>query len=197
MHPYKDTRSSVVALSVQVLSIIFSILLALSLNDWKESRNNKQLALTTLRNFRTELGNNRKAIESALKDQKAFLDTLQTEIAKQDKRREKTIALPEINMPDVMTTAWETALVTKAMVSMDYDLISKLSELYLQQKWLISLEDKIFQAILSPSSYEKKNADSLARSLYVSLKNIMEVEGRLLSLYETATERIETLLKKQ
>jgi hypothetical protein len=192
MHSYKDLRSSIVTLTIQILSIIFSILLALTLNDWKESRNNKQLALATLKNFRTEIGNNKKAIETALRDQKVFLDSLQKQTL--DTKKEKTITLPEINMPDVLTTAWETALVTKAMVSMDYDLISKLSELYLQQKWLISLEDKVFQTILSPYSYEKKNTDNLARSLYVSLKNIMEVEGRLLSMYDTAIQKIEALI---
>ena len=196
MHSYKDLRSAAVTLTIQILSIIFSILLALSLNDWRESRNNQQLVLTTLKNFRTELGNNKKAIEAALMDQKEFMKSMQNQtLAQPDRKKAKTIALPEINMPDVLTTAWETALVTKAMVHMDYDLIVGLSELYHQQKWLISLEDKVFQAILSPSSYEKKNDENLVRSLYISLKNIMEVERKLLSLYDTAIQRLDSLMR--
>lgn len=196
MHSYKDVRNSVVTLTIQILSIVFSILLALSLNEWKESRNNRQLTLATLKNFRQELATNKKAVETALRDQRGFLDSLKKQTAQTDPKKEKAIILPEINMPDVLTTAWETALVTKATVHIDYEMVSSLSELYLQQKWLSSLEDKVFQTILSPYSHEKKNAESLARSLYVSLKNIMEVEGNLLSMYDIAIQKIETLMRR-
>jgi hypothetical protein len=197
MHSYKEVKSSAVTLTIQILSIIFSILLALSLNEWKESRNNKQLAFITLKNFRTELGDNKKAIEGALRDQRMFLNSLEDQVAHLKAGKEKALRLPEINMPDVLTTAWETALGTRAMVHIDYDLITNLSELYLQQKWLISLEDKVFQAILSPYSYEKRNAENLARSLYVSLKNIMEVEGKLLAMYDAAMQKIDARLTKR
>jgi hypothetical protein len=197
MHTYKELRNSTVTLAIQILSIIFSILLALSLNDWKESRNNKQLALMTLKNFREEIGNNKRAIETALRDQRIFLRSLENGAPRIHTGKEKTLALPEINLPDVLTATWETALGTKAMVYIDYDMISKLSELYLQQKWLMSLEDKIFQTILSPYSYEKKNAENLTRALYVSLRNIMEVEGKLLSMYESALQKIDTIMRKQ
>jgi len=183
-------------LTIQILSIIFSILLALGLNDWKESRNNKQLALTTLRNLKDELGNNRKAIEAALRDQRIFMRSLENGVSQLNSGKEKALALPEINLPDVLTTAWETALVTKAMVYIDYDVILKLSEIYLQQKWLASLEDKVFQTILSPYSYEKKNSGNLAKSLYASLKNIMEVEGKLLAMYDITLKKIETITEQ-
>ncbi len=192
MHSYKDLKNSAVTLTIQILSIIFSILLALSLNEWKESRNNRHLALTTLRNFKEELTNNKSAIETALKDQQVFLESLR-QAGKGGAGGENAVPLPDINMPDVLTTAWETALITKAMVYIDYDLISNLSELYLQQKWLISLEDKVFLTILAPYSYEKKNAGNLAKSLYASLKNIMQVEGKLLFMYDTALKKIEAL----
>ena len=196
MHSHKDLRSSSVMLMIQILSIIFSILLALGLNDWKESRNNKQLALTTLRNLKDELGNNRKAIEAALRDQRIFMRSLENGVSQLNSGKEKALALPEINLPDVLTTAWETALVTKAMVYIDYDVILKLSEIYLQQKWLASLEDKVFQTILSPYSYEKKNSGNLAKSLYASLKNIMEVEGKLLAMYDITLKKIETITEQ-
>lgn len=196
MHSHKDLRSSSVMLTIQILSIIFSILLALGLNDWKESRNNKQLALTTLRNLKDELGNNRKAIEAALRDQRIFMRSLENGVSQLNSGKEKALALPEINLPDVLTTAWETALVTKAMVYIDYDVILKLSEIYLQQKWLASLEDKVFQTILSPYSYEKKNSGNLAKSLYASLKNIMEVEGKLLAMYDITLKKIETITEQ-
>ncbi len=196
MHSYKDSKSSLATLTIQILSIIFGILLALSLNEWKESRNNEHLALTTLRNFKEELASNKRAIEAAMKDQQTFLESLQKQSGQPETKKEKTITLPEINMPDVVTTAWETALVTKATVYIDYDLISSLAELYLQQKWLLSLEDKVFQTILSPYSYEKKNSENLVRSLYVSLKNIMQVEGKLLAMYDTALKKIEAVAGK-
>ncbi len=197
MHSYKDLRSSVVTLTIQILSIIFSILLALSLNEWKEGKNNEHLALTTLRNFRIELENNKRAIETALRDQRKFLRSLQDGTAQLQAKNEKVLILPEMNLPDVVTSAWETALSTKALAYIDYDVIVKLSELYLQQKWLLSLEDKVFQTILSPYSYEKRNSDNLAKSLYVSLKNIMDVEGKLLAMYETSIQKIEVQAEKQ
>jgi hypothetical protein len=196
MHSYKDIRNSVVTLTIQILSIVFSILLALSLNDWKESRNNRQLALATLKNFRQEIAANRKAVETALRDQRTFLEALKIQTAQAGAVKERAIVLPEINMPDILTTAWETAIVTKATVHIDYEMVSKLSELYLQQRWLSSLEDKVFQTILSPYSHEKKNTESLARSLYVSLKNITEVEERLLSMYDASIQKIGTLMMR-
>lgn len=191
MHSYRDLRNSIVTLSIQILSIIFSILLALSLNEWKEGRNNKQLALTSLKNFKTELLNNKKAVEAAIRDQNAFLISLRKQTLTITPGKNAAIELPEINMPDVLATAWETALVTRAMVYIDYDLTATLSELYLQQKWLSSLEDKVFQTIVSPYSLDRNNMENLARSLYVSLKNIMQVETRLLAMYEAAVQMIE------
>ncbi|MCL5024156.1 MAG: hypothetical protein M1497_12475 [Nitrospirae bacterium] len=51
--------------------------------------------------------------------------------------------------------------------------------------------------ILSPYSYDRRNGDSLPKSLCVGLKNIMEVEGRLLPLYDVSLKKIEILTEKQ
>ncbi len=197
MHSNGYWRRSSVAVTIQIVSIIFSILLALGLNDWKESRSNKRLALTTLNNFREELGNNKRVIEAALRDQRVYLRSLENNGSQVSTGDRNTSAVPGINLPEVLTAAWETALISKTMGYIDYDVILKLSELYLQQRWLQSLEEKVFQTILSPNTYDGENSGNLARSLHASLKNIMDVEGKLLAMYDVTLKKIETQTEQQ
>jgi hypothetical protein len=178
-------RISIPAVTLQIFSIIFSILLALSVNEWKEARGRKEVANKSLENFRREIETNRDAIEKSLRDQKSVMNLLDRSLKEMHKKEEKlSVSVPSIDLPDVTTTTWETAMATNALAHLDYAVIQKLSGIYLQQKWLMSLEDKVFTTILASSSYDEENVEGLTMSLYTGLKNIVRVESALLELYD-------------
>jgi len=177
-------RSSIPGIAMQILSIIFSILLALSVNEWKEARGRREVANKSLDNFRREIENNRDVIEKSLRDQKAVISLLHENLRDAGTDKEVLVTVPSIDLPDLVTTTWESAVANDALAHLDYALINKLSGIYLQQKWLMSLEDKIFTTILNSSSYNEENSEGLTASLYSGLKNIIKVETALLGLYE-------------
>jgi len=191
MRSLKDRGISISAIIIEIATIIFSILLALGVNEWRETQSNKRLAFRALSDFRKELVMNRDAVGAAMKDQEGTVAFLEGVMRRYTAGEQVEVRFPEIDLPDVLTTAWETALVSRALSYIDYDILMVLSEINLQQRWLLSLEEKVFQSILSPGSHDRGQMRGLVRSIHASLKNIMQVERKLIGLYDSGIEKID------
>lgn len=191
MRNLKGAGVSISTILIEIVTIIFSILLALGVNEWRETLSNEKLAFRALSDFRKELVMNRDAVEAAMRDQQGTVAFLEDVMKQHRAAGQADVRFPEINLPDVLTTAWETALVSRALSYIDYDVLVVLSEINLQQKWLLSLEEKVFQSILSPAYRDNGEMRGLVRSIHASLRNIMQVERKLVVLYKSAIEKID------
>jgi hypothetical protein len=111
--------------------IVFSILLALAINGWKENRDNERLARHALANFEREIQENSDRVERSIPYHSHLLEAF---------TKSHTVAeVPGwrgISSPILQDTAWQTALATNALGQIRYDTVSALSRVYTSQKGL-------------------------------------------------------------
>jgi hypothetical protein len=184
-------------LFLEMAMIIFSILLALNLESWREGRKEREQARVALRNIASEIRQNRKAVSTAIPMHHQFTGHLQETIAKLDAlevsgvKKEKGIGIDfELRPPHLYQTAWQTVLSTQALKRTDYQTILAIAELYEMQRWMSLIEEKVLQAMLAPGAFDPKNLPRFLTMVYMLYRDYTSLEERLVGHYDSTLKRI-------
>jgi YjjG family noncanonical pyrimidine nucleotidase len=182
---------------LEMVMIVFSILLALNLESWREGRKEREQARSALQNISSEIRQNRKAVSAAIPLHHQFTDHLQETIAKLDKQNEsgagkgKGIGIDfELRPPHLYQAAWQTVLSTQVLKKTDYQTILAIAELYEMQRWMSLIEEKILQAMLAPGAFDPKNLPKFLTVVYMLYRDYTSLEERLVGQYDHALKRI-------
>jgi type II secretory pathway pseudopilin PulG len=184
-------------LFLEMAMIIFSILLALNLESWREGRREREQARIALQNISSEIRQNRKSVLSAIPLHHKFTEHLQETIAKLDAleesgvKKEKSMGIDfELRPPHLYQTAWQTILSTQSMKRTDYQTILTIAELYEMQRWMSLIEEKILQAMLAPGAFDPKNLPKFLTVVYMLYRDYTGLEEQLVGHYDGALKRI-------
>lgn len=116
--------------AVESVFVVGSILLALAVDEWAETRDFAELADQSLGIFEQEMLQNRNRIEDGLPYHQGIRDLLgqmrMTPPPVIDLRR----IMEGLEAPVLLSTAWETALATGALTHMDFEIVRALSLTY-------------------------------------------------------------------
>lgn len=123
---------------VESALIVFSILLALAVNQWNDARKQRALVERSLRNIRDEIAFNARRVEERL----PYHRNLEAETFRADSLKSvrsyadwKRVA-PDWSgfaNPELDGTAWQTAITLGAVSGMGFDTVATLSRLYAYQ----------------------------------------------------------------
>jgi 2-haloacid dehalogenase len=192
-----------VSFFLEMAMIVFSILLALNLESWREGRKEREQARVALQNISSEIRQNRKAVTTAIPLHHQFTDHLQETVAKLDAleesggKKKKDIGIEfELRPPHLYQTAWQTVLATQALKKTDYQTILAIAELYEMQRWMSLIEEKVLQAMLAPGAFDPKNLPRFLTMVYMLYRDYTTLEERLVGQYDRTLKRIAGQLKE-
>lgn len=142
--------------AVQMAAIVFSVLLALVLDDWRQSRDEQRLVESVELALLVELEGNQRLLEARLPAHEAMLDTLGVGLARQISGGESDAAggfrppsLDELGFDGLEvdasfgTSAWEAARATEAVTRMPLDQLFLLAGAYTIQADLQRAADRL------------------------------------------------------
>jgi hypothetical protein len=129
---------------VESAFIVFSVLLALALDAWWQSRAERERADLALAGIRSEVEANRQAAERARSFHREIHDTLQaiaaaSGVPSADIYYQRGMFKPAA----VVATAWESARTTAILDRVPYELVLELSYIYTSQAKYQELADRI------------------------------------------------------
>ncbi|OCX53202.1 hypothetical protein BEL04_02510 [Mucilaginibacter sp. PPCGB 2223] len=148
------------------LLIIFSVLLALFLTEYITNLHEKKQTREILHNIREELVKNREAetIEHAYEakiltriDSVLVSADLQQKIVANDEFHFKMIAPAGAQCRDLNTVAWDVAKSQSITNKANFELLSKLTDIYDNQARITKLEDQIAKILLAYDSRKLAN----------------------------------------
>ena len=149
---------------LEMVMIVFSILLALNLESWREGRKEREQARSALQNISSEIRQNRKTLSTVIPMHHKFTADLQktigklSELKKSGTDKDKGLGLNfELRPPHLYQAAWQTVLSTQSLKKTDYQTILAIAELYEMQRWMSLIEEKVLQAMLAPGAFDEKN----------------------------------------
>jgi hypothetical protein len=188
------TREWLPKILVESFLIAFSVLLALGVDDWKEERENQQLVRKALANFEREIRQNKAHIESRLGYHEKLHESLEgvdpKDVHTFEELRQK-VDFRGLNPAFLVDTAWQTALTTNALSYMEYDTVSRLSEIYTLQQRLYDYNGSMTVTFLPLLS--DKNVSTLILPLVSYQSDVVGIEKNLLRQYGAVLEHLRTL----
>ena len=137
-----------VKIVVEVTLISIGVFLALMGEQWRESRHDRDLALSSLRGFRAEILANQKAV-GAVKDYHVdLLARLRAYLTSDPKSRNiDTVRIAGLQPVFFERTAWDLAMATQSLAHIDQDLAFRLSRIYGLQRTYAESTQGVMQAM--------------------------------------------------
>jgi hypothetical protein len=192
--PVRETRTkSLLHIALEVILISVGVFLGLAGEQWREHRHHQQLAESSLRDFRSEIMTNRKAIEDVKEYHATLLKSLKEYLAKDHKSRNTAeVRINGLRFVSFDQTAWDLALTTEALTYIDRDLAFELSRVYNEQKYFSELTRGMTQAMyLIPL---QENFDGFAQAAEVYYGDAVFVEPKLIGEYDALLHHIDRVL---
>jgi len=181
------TESPTRRVLVESVLIVFSILVALGVNQWNDARKQHALTERAMRGIRDELVAN----ATRLQKSRPYHWTLERASFRADSlKRVRSFADFKAAAPEwsgfgnalVESTAWQSAITLGAVSNIGYDTVTTLSSLYaLQAKF-----DQYATDGISTFDFADETMPSTVRKMWVYFATVRTYEDTLLNRYNTA-----------
>lgn len=180
--PRKQPKALLLTLSLEVLSIVFGVLLALGANAWYQHVKEQQLVRSVLADIAVEVDYNAVELERVLSYHRMLADTLSRvlsvgQVSSFDLRGIWRGA----QVPSFQSAAYETAVVTEALSLMEFAVSSHLASLYKQQQSLERLFSRYLEAVL----IDPLATDRMTHIVWMMSGDVVLGESALLERYHS------------
>jgi hypothetical protein len=188
-----NASKSILHIAIEVALISVGVFLGLAGEQWREHRRHVELAESSLRDFRSEVVTNRKAVQDVKDYHAVLLKSLKAYLGKDHKSRNTAdVQIKGLRFVTFEETSWDLALTTQALTYIDRDLAFELSRVYNQQKSFGELTRGMTQAMyLIPA---QDNFDAFAQAAEAYYGDAVFVEPKLIEQYDQLILHIDRVL---
>jgi hypothetical protein len=186
---------SLLTIGLEVVLITSGVFLGLMGEQWRERAEQRGLAETSLRRFRTEIANNRKAV-AAVSDYHA---SLKRDLDAYFKLESRTPDKLKIGMTMGLgpvffeQAAWDLALATQSLAHIDSDLAFALSRVYTVQQGYAGVQTAILSSTIYGRSV-KQDFEGFWQSVHYYLGDIAYFDPTILKAYDEVLPQIDRAL---
>ena len=169
--------------------ITVSILVALGIDEWRESRQDAEMQQDALSNFLVEIRQNASQVDYSAPFNQGLRQVVARHYRDEDiESIDQFISMVTSFSPAALqSTAWDTALATGSLAKMDYNLVTALSLTYgLQSRYQMATESTMGE-LTSPQYLAD---DKLKLAIYNSIRyldHVIVMESELAGYYAEAT----------
>jgi len=183
-------------LLVEFLSIVLGVLLALALNEWRETRSHQSQANAALLNIKIELQSNLEALTILHENNTTTVEMMADDQDAGSGEDRKFI--PGLQLRE---TAWETFLSTNTSNYVDYKAVVILSETYSFQDLYKQGGTLLTEAAMNMAAYVAATGREVEDSrfknqFYDYFVMLVQVEGELLNSCQKSIGHLEVILKE-
>jgi len=162
--------------------VVFAVIVALGVDEWREDRSNADLADRALAGVVAEVRSNRDELLSSQESNQELLTTVRNAAA--------DTVLPDdfsVNYEYslISSSAWETAQVTRATQYMTLDQVQQLARLYGLQGLFQRSQDQVMDMIMTMGEVADRDPESIPRLLRGPLTNAVGLQGLLVQVYDS------------
>ena len=180
--------------------IVFSILLALAVSEWRDERETRRTVETALETVRQEIERNREAVASSLPYHREMIGRLERFLEGPEPAREVSergwievlaeLAPRGLLPPTLSTTAWETARAQGVPAELEFDTAHDLARLYFWQEQSVGRTwPRIADAVLAVEAFDRgRSQEDRLRYVLVATQELAAQEAELLGAYDRILE---------
>lgn len=177
---------------VESTLIIFSVLLALALDQWLENRERTAAAQAALVSIQSELEANIRSVERARENHRAIRDSLVRYASLNEALPPRVYLGGIFNPAPTYAVAWESARETGVLGDLSYELVLELSRVHAEQSRYRQLADALVQDIMM--QIRREGAEPVLRDRsagFISLQeDFANREQHLVAAYRAVLARL-------
>jgi hypothetical protein len=188
-------RDYLIRISIEMFSVVFAVILALLIDEWRSNKTNHRLAETAYTNIKTELTANQKALTSMLVSHDSLLAILDSILVKIEKKGSSAyFTLNGFRLELLSDAAWEATKNTSAINYMDFNDIMDISSVYDAQTIYRNLMDDFFdeQLVGSRDDSQKDKINQLY-SFNSFLTRFVAIGHQLEDLYVEVINELDSI----
>jgi uncharacterized protein YoxC len=171
-----------------MIPVILGVLIALLINNWKESSENKRYLQRALDSMEKEVEESKTSVEEVLERHNIVIDSLVEHLENEDlSMREVFENAGGVQYPFIKNIALRFFVGGKVEL-IDYELISQMTDLEEAKRLLDNKFDKMMDFVYE--NMEKNDAQSKTLVL-IHLSNVMDSESQLVELYANYLEALQ------
>ena len=199
MHPKEPKlihRQGIGGLLLEGAMIVFSILLALGLENWNEHRKESLRCRTALVQIRKEIAWNRLEMAGVLEEHRIKIEALQRAADSYSGKIKGNVVIDAaLSFPEHRSIVFNAAMSGRSLGPLDYETILPIMESYSSHAWLLKFEDTWFQCVLQfdQDSDRSRMANQLGRLAGI-LQNYRQIEEGAVAQCDTAMAAIDRAL---
>jgi hypothetical protein len=187
-------RPSMLKVVLEIVLIASGVFLGLLADQWHERQQHRDAALASLRRFRAEIVENRRAVAGVRDYHTVTLASVRSYLGKDHKTRNVAdVKIRGLQWVTFEHTAWDLALATQSLTYIDSDLAYSLSRAYGMQQSYGELTRGMTQAMYMLPPQE--NFDAFAQAVETFLGDVTYLEPKLLASYDELLPRIDRALE--
>jgi hypothetical protein len=198
--PRRRSPRSALRPALESALIVFSVLLAFGLNEWRMQRADRALASSVLTSFRQEIQANLELLEqfqplhAALAEAIAALDPATLA----GRRAIDVVTSVRVDGGTVLMApgeaAWQTAVSTGALRLLDYEMAAVLSRIYLSQReYAGRTAQRLTDVVFSAAMFDPAATRQALHIAMALLNELAAQEASLMGEYRFALGRLEAL----
>ncbi|MCP4727205.1 MAG: hypothetical protein GY863_19360, partial [bacterium] len=190
----KDRKTGYIVF--ELFAIIFSLFLAMWLNDWRETRNTEKLVARALSNVRKDIIQNKTELVNALEHQRNTLIQVDNVLSFLAEGKDLSAGFEwnGIRLPDLLSASFDVMKSSNLLSHVDYDIARELTSCFTFQGDTKRLTDSFIQGLMyNPDLITKFNKDTFIY-LKAGIQTIVITNfEHLLQKYETSLEELDKL----
>ena len=185
-------RSKVPELAVEALSVMFAVLLAFAVDQWRVDKNNAELAARARESILAEIEANRSELLDSRPQHDALLHQMEQNLEAIEADLSTQVSV-DFAYSLLSSAAWQTAQVTQAAHYLDYDWIIRVSRMYDLQEQFRESQSGILDQISSFGATAAAAGDlgPVLRALRGRIGILVGLQDGLIGAYETVLEDAE------
>jgi hypothetical protein len=180
---------SLFKLGLEVILISAGVFLGLAGEQWRESHHRHELAEASLQRFRTEIVDNRKAVDGVLAYHTQLRQDLRKYLAATpEDRKSLSFSMKGVRPVFFESTAWDLALATQSLGDIAPDLAYEISRAYRVQQEYRAISQGMLNSMYIHSPYARD--DTFLQAFAVFLDDATLIEPQLLTMYDALLPKL-------
>jgi hypothetical protein len=168
-------------MALEAVSVVFAVLIALGVDEWREDRANAQLADQAIRSIVTEIRSNQEEFRGANEANRAVIARLQEAASDPDLQGFEL----QFEYSLLSEASWQTAQMTRAAHFIEYETVQRIARLYDLQRLFDDGQAGMLEFISGMGEAASTTLDRLPVLMLGRLQVVMELGEGLTEAYDS------------
>lgn len=176
-------REKLPELLLEAASVVFAVLLALAVDEWRELRSQKALAERARASILEEIRSNESELRSTRDSNRALLQRIEETLPRVQQREPETSVDFDFQIAFLSSASWQTAQMTQAASFLDFDWVRRVSKIYEVQDLFLTSQSAVMDRISGISEILEDDPHRMLTIIAERLRAALQIQDLLLAEY--------------